>query len=111
LKGDTVQCYTIEELKIIASRVVDASECDTLLALSNLEIIYKDSLIISKEKQAWNFKQEATLNKTMLDDTMVIVEDLQEALKLEVRAHKRTRIKFGIIGTAMLLGGGYLITR
>ena len=110
-KGDTLQCYTIDELKIIASRVLHASECDTLLNISVYENSYKDSLIIAKEKQAWNFKKEAELNKTMLDDANIIIEDLNEALKLEVKSHKRTRIKFGITTTLILGAGAYLITR
>ena len=110
-KGDTLQCYTIDELKIIASRVLHASECDTLLGIVVYENSYKDSLILAKEKQAWNFKKEADLNKTMLDDTTVLMEDLNEALKIEIRSHKRTRIKFGITTTLILGAGAYIITR
>lgn len=88
-----------------------ASECDTLLSISMFENSYKDSLIIAKEKQAWNFKKEADLNKTMLDDTTVLMEDLNDALKAEIKSHRRTRIKFGITTTLILGAGAYLITR
>ena len=111
MKGDTVQCYTLDELKIIASRIVDAAECDTMLSLTNIELMYKDSMLVNMDNQMYNIRQISSANKNLYDDSLVIIEDLEEALELEIKAHKRTRIKFSIIGIGMLVGGGYLLTR
>jgi hypothetical protein len=36
--GDTLTCYTIDELRKIANTTVYANECDTLLKISNAQI-------------------------------------------------------------------------
>jgi len=44
-KDTTQQCYTQEELKRIADRVVYANECDTLLAICNEQLIEQSAAI------------------------------------------------------------------
>ena len=53
-KTDTVTCYTNSELRKIAIRMVQASEYDTLLDLSNQEIVKATEIIINQEQQIAN---------------------------------------------------------
>ena len=45
--NDTLTCYNNIELKLIANKVLRANECDTLLILSNRELLLKDSIIVT----------------------------------------------------------------
>lgn len=48
--GDTLTCYTNDELKKITIKVVYANECDTLLKISEQESLVKDTAIFALKK-------------------------------------------------------------
>jgi hypothetical protein len=50
-EGDTTTCYTTSELRQIATRVVRANECDTLLKIAELRIQYLDTAVTALQKQ------------------------------------------------------------
>jgi hypothetical protein len=49
IDSDTTRCYNKVELQHIASRMVRANECDTLLSLCELDVIKADSIIMAKD--------------------------------------------------------------
>lgn len=49
--SDTLTCYSNVELKKIATRVVQASEADTLLKLYDKELNMASSIILNQEQQ------------------------------------------------------------
>ena len=109
-KDTTKQCYTQEELKRIADRVVYANECDTLLAICNqqsveqnsalrdlsIALLAKDSIIQSKD------------NINLLKEDIIIGKDneiygLRNKIKKDKR--KKTWLKIGWTSTSVVLTG------
>lgn len=105
---DTVICYTVEEARIIATKLIGANECDTLLSLSEAEvdvleevIAKKDSVIENDSKQLENF------------NSMLVIKD-SEIVDLKLTIKKDTRrkkwLKVGWISTSAILTGLLVIS-
>lgn len=90
-KSDTLTCYSNEELQKIASRVVRASECDTLLSIAEQQLLIsaevnrkleniielKDIIIVSKD--------------SIITDHVAIIDIKTEMYETEKRKHKWTK--------------------
>ena len=90
-KSDTLTCYSNEELQKIASRVVRASECDTLLFIAEQQLLIsaevnrkleniielKDIIIVSKD--------------SIITDHVAIIDIKTELYETEKRKHKWTK--------------------
>jgi len=104
--GDTITCYNNTELRHIASRVVRASECDTLLCLAEDQLVIKDSIIIS-QYLIIEFKDSTLSLKDSIivkQDSIVYNKDLYiDELTLEVDnlGSKLKWTKVGWIGTGV----------
>ena len=103
--GDSITCYDNTELKRIASRVVYANECDSLLKLAEFQLTYKDSMIL-KLNRASELKDSALMecdNKSILYDTLVLeheetIKSKDDIISEGVRKLKWTR--FGWVATS-----------
>ena len=94
LDSDTVHCYDRSEMRAIALRVIDATECDTITALLEEEIAVRDSVISAQDKIIAAKYAEVNLHKTMLEDSDQLAKNLEEDLRLEIKKHKRTKFKW-----------------
>lgn len=89
---DTLTCYTNEELQKIASKVIYASECDTLLSIAEQQLLLSKEtndkllLVIDKKDSSLLYKDEIITSKDAIIN--IHVEDL----KLERKRHKITKV-------------------
>lgn len=94
LDSDTVHCYDREDMRAIAMRVIEATECDTIIDFMKLEIAYRDSVIELKSKLNANLKSELQLTNTKLEDTEQLAKNFEEELATEAKKHKGTKRKW-----------------
>ena len=107
---DGKECYTKEELKKIADRIVYAKECDTLLSLRDQQIVEKDS-VISALTFTVNTKDSiikrkdiiSNLKETMISGKNNEISGLRTALNKEKT--KKTWLKIGWATTSVVLTG------
>lgn len=105
--GDSLTCYTNQELLHIANRVVRAKECDTLLNLCEMKGQYKDSIIqdlnsIIKSKNTQLVKSNEIIIGKNADINALLRESSKQARKVKW-------LKIGWITTTGILTGLLLI--
>lgn len=94
LDSDTVHCYDREDMRSIALRVIEATECDTVIDFMRMEIAYRDSIISASSKINKNLKSELELTNTRLEDTEQLAKNFEEELAAEAKKHKGTKFKW-----------------
>ena len=105
--NDTITCYTNSELKLIATKVIRANECDSLLILSEAEITLKDSVINNLNGQLLVKDSVITIYEDIMNDN-VSIQQLQreqiDALKSDVvkLSKKNKRLKIGWASTVLV---------
>lgn len=78
--GDTIQCYTQTEMERIATRVVRASECDSLLGIAEQRIIALDTAVNALE------------NSIVAKDSVIVEKDISLELKEGIITEKDLEI-------------------
>ena len=104
LDSDTVHCYDRNDMRAIALRVIEATECDTITSLLQEEIGVRDSIISAQHDLISAKDKEITLKQTMLEDTEQLAQNYQEELKNEAKHHRATKVKFYLYIAASILG-------
>lgn len=100
---DSLTCYTNQELRRIADRVVRARECDTLLSLCELEVSYADSQIVALQITVKAQNKQIESYELIIAAKDADIAWLQEALSKD--ANKRKWLKIGWLSTTGILGG------
>jgi hypothetical protein len=108
LGNDTVQCYTLEELRVITFAVVSGSECDSLLDITESEVLAYKAIIANYEELMINKQLEIDTQKLLTDDYKHAYAEMTINFEDEVRAHKKTRFIWGL-SIGALIGIGTLI--
>ena len=75
--GDSLTCYTNQELQKIAKKLVQANEYETLLKITNKQLTEKDTAIVAL-KYAIHAKDSIIQNKQdiiLLKDNIITVKD------------------------------------
>lgn len=103
LDSDTVHCYDRSEMRAIAMKVIEGTECDTIASILQEEIGVRDSVISAQEKVISAKDSEIKLGKTMLEDSDQLAKNYEEELKNEVKHHKGTKVKFYLYIAASVL--------
>lgn len=100
-KSDSTICYTRAELQKIASRMVYAGECDSLLKLDEKQAINLGLIILNKEDE---------INKLQMisNQKEVIISGKDKELKASALELKKTRrklnwTKYGWISSSLAL--------
>lgn len=91
--GDTLTCYDNTELRHIASRVVRANECDTLLCLAEEQLIIKDSVITTQYTLITRQDSVISLKDSIISkhDTILFTKDMYiDDLNLVIDKNGRT---------------------
>ena len=111
LSDDTVHCYDRNDMRAIAMRVIEATECDTISSMLQEEIALRDSIIHIKDLKIGSLKNEIEVRKSMLEEYDEAVSNCEYNLSLEQLNHKRTKRnwKIGYILTVAFMG--FLLTR
>ena len=103
LDSDTVHCYDRSEMRAIAIKVIEGTECDTIANILQEEIAVRDSVISAQEKVISSKDKEITLGKTMLEDSDQLAKNFEEELKSEVKKHRGTKLKMYLYIAASIL--------
>ena len=103
LDSDTVHCYDRSEMRAIAIKVIEGTECDTIANILQEEIAVRDSVISAQEKVISAKDSEIKLGKTMLEDSDQLAKNYEEELKTEAKHHRATKIKFYLYIAASIL--------
>lgn len=103
LNNDTVHCYDRNDMKAIALRVIEATECDTITDILEAEIGVRDSVISAQDKIISAKDSEIGLHKTMLEDADQLAKNYEEELNLEIKKHKRTKVKWYVSLAAAII--------
>lgn len=103
LSNDTVHCYDRNDMRAIALRVIEATECDTITSILQEEIGVRDSIISAQHEVITAKDKEITLKQTMLEDSDQLAQNYQEELKNEAKHHRGTKVKFYLYIAASVL--------
>ena len=111
--GDSLTCYTNQELKRIAISVVYANECDSLLSISESQLTYKDSTISNlevalsiKEKALSDYRDLLTIHDNLVESLENEVDQRDQVIVKEKRKLKWTKV--GWVATSIGLVGLWL---
>ena len=103
LDSDTVHCYDRSEMRAIAMKVIEGTECDTIVSILQEEIAVRDSVMSAQEDIISAKDSEIKLGKTMLEDSDQLAKNYEEELKTEAKHHRATKIKFYLYIAASIL--------
>jgi len=103
LDSDTVHCYDRSEMRAIAMKVIEGTECDTIVSILQEEIAVRDSVMSAQEDIISAKDSEIKLGKTMLEDSDQLAKNYEEELKNEAKHHRATKIKFYLYIAASII--------
>jgi hypothetical protein len=103
---DTSICYGITDLRKIAIKLTTYNELDTLLKISKLQLIKKDSIIFLQTSKELNCKKTISLLESVIDGKTTELESLKH--QLNVKEKKFKLIKFGLGTVSITILGGVL---
>lgn len=111
LSNDTVHCYDRNDMRAIAMRVIEATECDTISSMLEAEIALRDSIIHMDNLKISSLKNEIEIRKSMLEEYEDAIANCEYNLSMEQLRHKRTKRnwKIGYILTVGFMG--FLLTK
>jgi hypothetical protein len=108
--NDTLTCYTNSELKKIASRVIRANECDTLLFIYKKQMDLFQNIIssqsnelLAKDSMLYYSKNTLNLKERLLQNQSSEIDFLNKSLKKQ--ENQKKWIIGGWIGTSIILTG------
>lgn len=100
--GDTLTCFTNQELKNIANKLVYAKECDTVKTLLEQKLTLKDSIITSlnltlASKDLFIINNESIL---LMKDNIITKREQDIKLLLDETRKTKKKIKWLHVGWA-----------
>lgn len=103
---DTIKCYGITELRVIAASMIELEACDTLLSNSRSMLANRDSLILEKDYELSVLSGELALK----DKLIRVKEDDIKSLNLNLdKANKHKKLLTLGWGSTSFLLTGFLI--
>lgn len=99
---DTVKCYGITELRYIASTMIEAKSCDTLLSISKQKLINRDNIIKEKDAEIFRLNKEILIKDNAIAAEAKLIKEINLNLKSEKIKRKWTN--YGWIATSVFLG-------
>jgi hypothetical protein len=106
--GDTLTCYTNNELKHIAKSVINNKECNLLLQITESQIKVKDSIINTQSKSIVLRDSTIMYKDSIIDKTnSIIIKNDKHIYDLNTSLNDANRkiklIKIGWLGSTILL--------
>lgn len=106
---DTVKCYGITELRLIAASMIELEACDTLLATSKLMLANRDSMIVEKDIEIFGLSNQLILKEKIISSKDSDIKDLN--LKLDNATNANKWLKIGWISTGAVLALSIILGR
>lgn len=91
--GDTLTCFTNQELKNIAGKLIYAKECDTVKTLLEQKVMLKDSIITSLDKTIASKDLFIMNNESILLMKDNIITKREQDIQLLLDKVKKTKKK------------------
>ena len=93
---DSTICYSQQELRVISFKLIEGNECDTLLKISNKQLDYSDSIILSHKDIIT--KQ---LSKLSIKDTIIKLQYNKLNYVINNLSSSQSKLKWTKIGWAI----------
>jgi hypothetical protein len=93
---DSTICYSQQELRVISFKLIEGNECDTLLKISNKQLDYSDSIILSQKDIIT--KQLSKLN---IKDTIIKLQYNKLNHVINNLSSSQSKLKWTKIGWAI----------
>jgi hypothetical protein len=81
--GDTIICYTTEEAKKIAKKLINLKECNLILIASNKEIKLLDNQVLHLNNQLTNLDSISYNQNKIIKSNDYYIKTLEKSLKKE----------------------------
>lgn len=109
--SDTTRCFGITQLKSLSIKLIKCKECDTLLKISDKQLLIKDSIINFKSLQLVNLNKQLVLSDTIISRKNQDISNLTKSLN-EFKLKEKV-FRYGCLGsgTALALLCGILLGR
>ena len=82
-RKDSTICYSQQELRVISFKLIEGNECDTLLKISNKQLDYSDSIILSQKdiitKQLSKLSIKDTIIKLQYNKLNYVINNLSSS--------------------------------
>lgn len=105
-KPDTIKCYTVPELRKIASALVKKEECDTLLKITNKQLRLKMEILADQDAQLVILNKESNLKEKIIGEKDLKIQSLTADLKKSERQKKW--LKFGWVSTSCVFAATFI---
>lgn len=95
-QGDTIVCYTTEEARKIATKLVQSNECNELLIATEKEVKLQENIIIFSKDMILNLDSISRKQNIIIVNNETYIETLQKSLIKEKRKVKIFKAGFTI---------------
>lgn len=100
--GDTIVCYTSEEARKIAKKLISSSKCNLILEASNKEIKLLDNQVLHLNNQLTNLDSISYNQNKIIKSNKYYIKTLEKSLKKE--KVKVKTLKFTSLVTSVACG-------
>jgi len=97
----------MSDLQKIALKLTKGQQCDTLLQISEAQLMNRDSAIILKDKAIKSFMLESGLKEQIITDKGLQIDLLKKDLKKTQRKLKWTKFGWGTTTLLLSVAVGY----
>lgn len=109
--SDTTRCFGLTQLKSLSIKLIKCKECDTLLKISDKQLLIKDSIINFKSLQLENLNKQLVLSDTIIAKKNEDISNLTKSLNQSRLKEKAFRWGCLGSGTGLVLLCGILLGR
>ena len=108
---DTLTCYTNQELKKIANKVINANECNSFLTIANEQLSLKDSVITYLDSiiVVKNIMLESQDSVLVLKDTIITIKNKDIDLMLTEIKKVNRKLKWIKVGWIASVSGMFAL--
>jgi hypothetical protein len=96
LNNDTVKCYGITDLRKIATRLTEANLCDSLLILTENQLVNRDGVIVNKQQIIDIKNLQLSYKDSIIETKDKIILSKDEDIKKEKIKHGLTKLGWAV---------------
>jgi hypothetical protein len=106
---DTVKCYNASELRLIATGLIKAKECQYELSLCEKEVGILNNIVARQQIIIQNDSTIVATKDELLESKTIQLGLVDGQLAKEKQSHKWTKIKYGITTTVLVIFATYFM--
>lgn len=109
--SDTTRCFGVSKLKSLSIKLLKCKECDTLLKISDKQLVIKDSIINLKSLQIDHLDKQLMFSNTIINGMTNDIDKLTKSLNRSILREKVYRWGCLGTGTGLVLLCGILLRK